>query len=124
MGHFAPPPFSRGALDAVCRNVDHIQQRAGERPFFLETIAYLVKFRGELSEAEFLSKVLQRTGCGWLLDVTNVYANGLNHGFDPYEFIRHAMASHPTSRDGALLPPSQTLPTHLSGRWKSLSTHR
>jgi uncharacterized protein (UPF0276 family) len=90
MGHFAPPPFSRAALDAVCRNVDHIQQRAGERPFFLETIAYLVKFRGELSEAEFLAKVLQRTGCGWLLDVTNVYANGLNHGFDPYEFIRYA----------------------------------
>lgn len=89
MGHFAPPPFSHAALDAVCRNVDHIQHRAGERPFFLETIAYLVKFRGELSEAEFLSKVLQRTGCGWLLDVTNVYANGLNHGFDPYEFIRY-----------------------------------
>ena len=89
MGHFAPPPFSQAALDAVCRNVDHIQRRAGDRPFFLETIAYLVRFRGELSEAEFLTRVLERTGCGWLLDVTNVYANAVNHGFDAYEFIRH-----------------------------------
>jgi uncharacterized protein (UPF0276 family) len=48
-----------------------------------------------MSEAEFLSRVLTRTGCGWLLDVTNVYANAVNHGYDPYAFIREVMpAAH------------------------------
>lgn len=91
MGHFAPPPFSRVALDVVCHNVEFVQSYFGDVPFFLENIAYFFRFRGELQEADFLSKVLGRTGCGWLLDVTNVYANSLNHRYDAAAFIRQVM---------------------------------
>jgi uncharacterized protein len=91
MGHFAPPPFTLAAVDATCRNIDHIQAYFGETRFYLENIAYLFTFDGALSEADFLSRVLERTGCGWLLDVTNVYANGRNFGYDAYEFIEQVM---------------------------------
>jgi uncharacterized protein (UPF0276 family) len=70
-----------------------VQDYFDDRPFYIENIAYLFKFKGELTEEQFLSGVLKATGCGWLLDVTNVYANGLNHGYDPYEFIRRVMPS-------------------------------
>jgi uncharacterized protein len=95
MGHFAPPPYSSPALQVTCRNIDYIQNYFQDRPFYIENIAYLFKFKGEMSEAEFLSNVLQVTGCGWLLDVTNVYANSLNHGYDAYEFIRTVMPRAP-----------------------------
>jgi uncharacterized protein (UPF0276 family) len=95
MGHFAPPPFTPEALDAVCRNVDAIQRRFRGRPFFVENIAYLFKFQGTMSEPEFLVKMLERTGCGWLLDVTNVYANALNHRNDAREFVRQVTAAAP-----------------------------
>jgi uncharacterized protein (UPF0276 family) len=93
MGHFAPPCFTPAALDATCRNVEHIQDYCRGLPFYLETIAYLFQFKGTMSEAEFLSRLLRQTGCGWLLDVTNVYANAVNHGFDGYAFIREVMPS-------------------------------
>jgi uncharacterized protein (UPF0276 family) len=95
MGHFAPPPYTAAALDATCRNIDFIQKYLRSRPFYLENIAYLFRFQGTMSEAEFLIRVLERTGCGWLLDVTNVYANAHNHGYDGYEFIRELMPVAP-----------------------------
>ena len=95
MGHFSPVPCTHGALDVVCRNVDHIQHFFYPLPFYLENIAYLFRLEGTLSEADFLSRVFRRTGCGWLLDVTNVYANSVNFRFDPYQFIAQVMPSAP-----------------------------
>jgi uncharacterized protein (UPF0276 family) len=103
LGHFAPPPFTADALDATCRNVEVVQRYFRGRPFYLENIAYLFCFRSAMSEAEFLSRVLRRTGCGWLLDVTNVYANARNHGYDAREFVR------------AVLPAAPRLEMHLAG---------
>lgn len=103
MGHFAPPPYTQPALDATCRNIDRIQQFMGDIHFYLENIAYLFRFQGTMSEADFLRQVLERTGCGWLLDVTNVYANAMNHGYDAYEFIRSVM------------PSAQRVQMHLAG---------
>jgi uncharacterized protein (UPF0276 family) len=96
MGHFAPPPFTPEALDAACRNIEVIQRHFRGLPFFIENIAYMFRFRGgTMGEAEFLIKVLERTGCGWLLDVTNVYANSWNFGYDAREFIREVMPAAP-----------------------------
>jgi uncharacterized protein len=91
LGHFAPPPYTESALDATCRNLDVIQRRFAPLPFFLENIAYLFRFPGDMSEVEFLTRALGRTGCGWLLDVTNVHANAHNHGYDAHEFVRQVM---------------------------------
>lgn len=103
IGHFAPPPFTPAALDATCRNLDLIQSHFGGLPFYLENIAALFQFRGTMTEADFLSRVLQRTGCGWLLDVTNLYANARNHGYDAADFLCQ------------VVPVAERLQIHLSG---------
>jgi len=56
-------------------------------PILLENIAYLVAAPGDLSEAAFIGEVLSRTDCGLLLDLHNLYANALNHHYDPIEFL-------------------------------------
>lgn len=91
MGHFQSPPFTPVALDVTCRNIEHIMKYFRGHDFYIENIAYLFLFKGEMTEAEFVSHVLDRTGCGLLLDVTNVYANAVNHGYDGYDFIRTVM---------------------------------
>lgn len=91
MGHFQAPPFTQVALDVTCRNIDRIMKYFRGYDFYIENIAYLFLFKGEMNEVEFLTKVLNKTGCGWLLDVTNVYANAVNHHYDPYAFIREVM---------------------------------
>ncbi|MCR9117586.1 MAG: DUF692 domain-containing protein [bacterium] len=103
MGHFAPPPMTAEALQATVRNVNLICDYFSPLEFYLENIAYLFSLKGELSEAEFLSEVLQQTGCGWLLDVTNVYANARNFGFDAREFI------------DAVMPHARRVQMHLAG---------
>jgi len=40
-----------------------------------------------MSEIEFLRAVVNRTGCGLLLDVSNVYVCSVNHGFDPIAYV-------------------------------------
>lgn len=92
IGHFAPVPYTEAALDATGRNVEYVQKYMAPMPFFLETIAYVFQFAGTMSEAEFLMLLLKRTGCGWLLDVTNVYANARNFGFDARQFIEEVIA--------------------------------
>lgn len=103
MGHFQSPPFTQVALDVTCRNIDLIVKYYRGYDFYIENIAYLFLFKGQMTEAEFLTKVLNRTGCGWLLDVTNVYANSVNHGYDAYEFIR------------AVMPHAPRVEMHLAG---------
>jgi len=80
-------------LSRVCRNIETIQDRFGTRPFYLETIAHACRMSGTMSEAEFLRGIFARTGCGWLLDVANIYANALNFRFDPYAFIAEVVPS-------------------------------
>lgn len=94
LGHFAPPPYTPAALDVLSRNIDHVRDYFG-LPLFVENIASLFRFQGTMTEAEFLAKLLERTGCGWLLDATNVYANAVNFGGDPGEFIASVLPSAP-----------------------------
>jgi uncharacterized protein len=87
IGHLAPVPFTRGALEVVCANIARAQASVAT-PFVIEHIASPLRLPGaEMSEAAFVSQVIARTGAGLLLDLMNVYANAWNHGFDPYQFL-------------------------------------
>ncbi|HMS43372.1 MAG TPA: DUF692 family protein, partial [Pyrinomonadaceae bacterium] len=49
---------------------------------------YLVQFpSSEMSEAQFIKSILEETDCGILLDVTNLYINSKNFGFDWRKFL-------------------------------------
>jgi hypothetical protein len=87
IGHLTPLPFTREAVDTLCRNIAAARELI-DTPLILENISYTVALPfGEMSEAEFLREVLDRTDCGLLLDVTNLNANSLNHGFDCRQFL-------------------------------------
>jgi uncharacterized protein (UPF0276 family) len=87
IGHLAPLPFTREAVDVVCRNVAAVRELT-EIPLILENITYTVAFpASDMTEAEFLTEITERTGCGLLLDVTNLYTNAVNHGYDLGVFL-------------------------------------
>ena len=80
---FLPVPRTRAALGAVCRNIIVAQARLPV-PLALENIATPIDWPGaELSDAEFVGEVLDRTGASLLLDVANLYANARNRRSDP-----------------------------------------
>ena len=87
-----PVPYTRATLARVCEHIDTVQTRL-QRPMLLENPATYVKFSAStLSETDFINAVIQRTGCGLLLDVNNAYVSCTNHGRDPYAYI-DALAS-------------------------------
>ncbi|GGM13113.1 DUF692 domain-containing protein [Dactylosporangium sucinum] len=83
-GHLLPVPRTHEAIDAIVANVRRTQSALGGVPLALEPIAALFDWPdAELTEAEFLTEILDRTGCGLLLDIANVYANARNRHEDP-----------------------------------------
>ena len=87
IGHLASLPFTRDAVEVLCRNIAAVRREIAAS-LLLENITYTVALPGaEMSEAEFIAEVLDRTGCGLLLDVTNLYTNAVNHGYVPGDFL-------------------------------------
>ncbi|MFF4580762.1 DUF692 domain-containing protein [Streptomyces sp. NPDC001389] len=82
-GHLLPVPRTRDALAVLCENV-RIAQDALPVPLALENIAALVSWPGEeLTEGQFLTELVERTGVRLLVDVANLHTNRVNRGEDP-----------------------------------------
>ncbi|MFD6885391.1 DUF692 family multinuclear iron-containing protein [Streptomyces sp. NPDC059957] len=82
-GHLLPVARTRDALDVLCENV-RIAQDALPVPLALENIAALVSWPGEeLTEGQFLTELVERTGVRLLIDVANLHTNRINRGEDP-----------------------------------------
>jgi uncharacterized protein (UPF0276 family) len=78
-----PLPYNLPTLNRVCDHIDQVQARLG-RPMLLENPSTYVEFANSTwSEGDFMREIIQRTGCGLLLDVNNVYVSSTNHGRDP-----------------------------------------
>ena len=82
-----PVPYDRPTLDRVCEHIDQVQTRLGRRILIENPSTYLEFEASTMEESTFLSEVVRRTGCGLLLDVSNAYVSGINHGRDPWALI-------------------------------------
>jgi uncharacterized protein (UPF0276 family) len=81
-GHLLPVPRTREALDVLQRNIARVQAELPV-PLAVENIAAFLQWpENELTEAEFLADLIDRTGVLLVLDVANVYANARNGGRD------------------------------------------
>lgn len=82
-----PLPYTEEALDAVTANVAHTQDKLGRKILIENPSSYLTFTHSVIPEWEFLETLTQRTGCGLLLDVNNVYVSALNNGFDAQDYL-------------------------------------
>ena len=108
-----PLPYTRATLDKVCEHIDQVQEAIG-RPMLLENPAtYLAFASSTMSETGFIRAVAQRTGCGLLLDVNNVFVSAANHGYParayladfPFEYVGEIhLAGHSEQHDDEQAP--------------------
>lgn len=95
-GHLLPVPRTRAGLAVLVDNVRAAQAELPV-PLALENIATLFAWPDdELSEAQFLSELVERSGCRLLLDVANLHAHARNFGLDALALLDrlplHALA--------------------------------
>lgn len=97
-----PIPYTDESLRHVANRV-HIISDYLERPVFLENPSTYLEFTDSTwSECDFLAALCERSGCGLLLDVNNVYVSAFNHEYDAAEYIRS-------------IPSDRVVQIHLAG---------
>jgi len=96
------------ALAIVCRNIDQTQEKIGRRILIENLSAYVGFARSTMIEPEFLSEIAQRTGCGLLLDINNVFVSAHNLGFDAEAYV-------------ARLPGESIEEIHLAGHAENIT---
>lgn len=73
-----PIPFNSISLDVLSANIQRVQDRL-KRQLLVENLSAYVSVAGsDQDETDFLNALAQRTGCGLLVDVNNIYVNALN----------------------------------------------
>jgi len=82
-----PLIYDAVTLDRVCAHIDRVQERLGLRLLLENPSTYFEFAASTMREPEFIAEVVQRTGCGLLLDVNNVYVSCRNNGHDPYAYL-------------------------------------
>lgn len=94
IGHLAPLWFTEELLQQVANRVSRLQDFLG-KPLVLENVTYMLEIpHGTLSQTAFFRRLVETTGCGILLDVTNVFINATNHHFDPDAFLSKMPLDH------------------------------
>jgi uncharacterized protein (UPF0276 family) len=82
-----PLPYTEETLQHIVRHVDEAQTFLGRQILIENPSAYVRFADSEMSEIEFLDALADRTGCGLLLDVNNVYVSAANHQHSANAYI-------------------------------------
>jgi uncharacterized protein len=97
-----PLPYTEEALDFMVAHVQAAQEFIS-RPLLIENVSSYISYtHSTIPEWEFLAALAQRSGCGILLDVNNIYVSSINHGFDAHAYLR-------------AIPPQAVGEIHLAG---------
>lgn len=82
-----PLPYTAETLARVVEHVDEVQQTLGRQMLLENPSTYLAFAETTHSEIDFIHEVVQRTGCGLLLDINNVQVTSTNQQWDPISYI-------------------------------------
>ncbi len=82
-----PLPLNQETLAIVADNVAEMQDALGRKILVENPSAYLAFKSSDMPEVEYLSALAERTGCGLLLDVNNVYVSAMNMKWDAKAYL-------------------------------------
>lgn len=82
-----PLPCTEEAVEHLAARVREVQDFLGRQILIENLSAYVTFADSTLSEGQFLAAVVERSGCGLLLDVNNAWVNAVNLGLDVDAFM-------------------------------------
>ncbi len=105
-----PIPFTEEAVRYVAARIRHVQDML-ERQIGMENVSTYAVPTGDMTELEFLNAVVSESGCGFHLDINNVFVNSINHGFDFHAYL-------------AGIPAERILYAHIAGHYREADNLR
>ena len=82
-----PLPYTEESLAHFCDRVAQTQDYLGRMILIENPSSYLCFSHSTIPEYEYLVEVSRVTGCGLLIDVTNIHVSAHNLEFDEYHYI-------------------------------------
>ena len=82
-----PVPYTEETAIRVSEHVDQVQDALGRRMLLENPSTYVTFADSTMSEVRFLELVTEKSGCGLLLDVNNVFVSATNQGYSPEGYI-------------------------------------
>ena len=82
-----PLPYTDETVARVSEHIDEVQNALGRTMLLENPSTYVVFAESTWAETDFLREIARRTGCGLLLDVSNVFVSAVNHGFNPNRYL-------------------------------------
>jgi len=98
-----PIPFTEEAVDYVAERILRVQDIIGQT-MAIENVSYYAAPGQELEEIDFINAVLEKSDCGLLLDINNIYVNSVNHGYDAETYLKS-------------LPGERIMYAHIAGHY-------
>ena len=109
-----PLPMNADVVRHVVERIKRVQDRFGV-PFALENVSSYMAFQASsMQEFEFVCEIAEKSDCGLLFDVNNIYVSYRNHGTDPMAYVD-------------AIPKDRVVQMHLAGHTEKdryvLDTH-
>lgn len=83
-----PPLYTEEFLQRFCENA-LVLQKAVEAPLVMENIPGFFSVNcAQMTEAEFLRRFFEQTGCGFLIDVPHIWLAAYYRGVDPQSYLQ------------------------------------
>lgn len=105
-----PLPYTQATLNRVVEHIDQVQRTLGRRMLLENPSNYAAFDDSAMDEITFIRAVVERTGCGLILDVNNVHVSATNLGFTSADYI----AAFPLDAVGEI---------HLAGHAEDTDAH-
>lgn len=86
LGHLNPIAPTRDNVALLTDHATTLHETTG-LPVCLENITSALALEGDMREVEFLNALCDTPSIGLLLDVTNLWVNARNHGFDAFAWL-------------------------------------
>lgn len=82
-----PVPYTKGSLDHFAGEIVKVQDRL-KRRILIENPSRYLAYRGdEMSEVQFIERLISKSGCGLLFDINNVEVSAGNLGFSSHAYV-------------------------------------
>jgi uncharacterized protein (UPF0276 family) len=82
-----PLPYTPLTLARVGQHIDEVQTALGRTMLLENPSTYIGIAESTIPEVEFLAELSNRTGCGLLLDVNNVFVSANNQGISALSYL-------------------------------------
>jgi hypothetical protein len=92
---------TKDALNQLVDGIDCYQNAIGQK-ILIENPSNYLSFKSELDEPDFLLEASQRSGCGLLIDVNNLYLSEQNCGLNVDDYLKR-------------IPPERVGEIHIAG---------